>query len=204
MSYDIYLTEPVSGDTIELPIKHVMIGGTYAADYNEKTGDFTPKPISEAHLNITYNYSIYYYEATDRDSRFAHDEISAYYADGTIGPVVIEYGIRGIYGKTGAQSISMLKDMIERIIDKYKKDGKWITTTRKRSKYIDNTTGEELNIIDILHMKKDSYHKEEYTEEIDEGENSNYWEPTAINAIKPLYQLIAMAELRPDGIWKGD
>ena len=67
-----------------------------------------------------------------------------------------------------------------------------------------NTGNEPVRGRYIKRRGKDSYHKEEYTEEIDEGENSNYWEPTAINAIKPLYQLIAMAELRPDGIWKGD
>ena len=27
---------------------------------------------------------------------------------------------------------------------------------------------------------------------------------SAANAIKPLYQLIAMAQLRPDGVWDGD
>lgn len=33
---------------------------------------------------------------------------------------------------------------------------------------------------------------------------NGYWIPTKENAIKPLYQLIAMARLRPDGIWKGN
>ncbi|MBR1856459.1 MAG: hypothetical protein IJ803_05245 [Oribacterium sp.] len=76
-----------------------MTGGTYQADYDEQTRTFSAKPISEAWLNVTYNYGRYYYDATDGDSRFAHDEISAYYADGTTGPVKTEYGIRGIYGK---------------------------------------------------------------------------------------------------------
>ena len=40
-------------------------------------------------------------------------------------------GIRGIYGKTGLESISMLEDMISRITEKYYKDGDWITTSRK-------------------------------------------------------------------------
>ena len=115
MSYDIRLKDPVTDETLDLPVKHVMTGGTYQADYNERTGTFSPRPISEAWLNITYNYSHYYYEATEGDSRFAHDEISAYYADGTTGPVETEYGIRGIYGKTGAESIPMLEDMLERI-----------------------------------------------------------------------------------------
>lgn len=48
MSYDIYLKEPSSGETIELPVRHLMTGGTYRADYDEVTGRFTPAAISEA------------------------------------------------------------------------------------------------------------------------------------------------------------
>ena len=33
---------------------------------------------------------------------------------------------------------------------------------------------------------------------------TGYWMPTRANAIKPLYQLLAMAKLRPDGVWDGD
>lgn len=33
---------------------------------------------------------------------------------------------------------------------------------------------------------------------------TGYWMPTRENAIKPLYQLLAMAKLRPDGAWDGD
>lgn len=32
----------------------------------------------------------------------------------------------------------------------------------------------------------------------------DYWKPTEGNAKRPLLQLIAMAKMRPDGIWKGD
>ena len=41
MSYDIRLMDPVTEETIELPVKHVMIGGTYQADYDERTGTFS-------------------------------------------------------------------------------------------------------------------------------------------------------------------
>jgi hypothetical protein len=34
--------------------------------------------------------------------------------------------------------------------------------------------------------------------------SNNYWEPTEGNAKRALLQLIALAKLRPDGIWKGD
>jgi len=33
---------------------------------------------------------------------------------------------------------------------------------------------------------------------------SNYWEPTEGNAKAALLKLIALAEMRPDGIWNGD
>ena len=40
--------------------------------------------------------------------------------------------------------------------------------------------------------------------DISESDTSNYWTDTAANALRPLYQLIAMARIRPDGIWEGD
>ena len=35
MSYDIYLKDPVTGEAANVP-GHLMIGGTYKADYHEK------------------------------------------------------------------------------------------------------------------------------------------------------------------------
>ena len=32
MSYDIRLKDPVTDETLDLPVKHVMTGGTYPAD----------------------------------------------------------------------------------------------------------------------------------------------------------------------------
>lgn len=40
--------------------------------------------------------------------------------------------------------------------------------------------------------------------EFEENDVSGYWLPTRANAIRPLYQLLALAKLRPDGVWKGD
>lgn len=121
MSYDICLVDPVSKDTLTVESPHQMTGGTYAV------GGTT-----ELWLNITYNYSKYYYE------------------------VYPDEGIRTIYGKSGAESIPLLENMIDKISEK----------------------GTETD--------------------------SDYWKPTRGNAIRPLYQLIAMAKLRPDGIWEGD
>lgn len=123
MSYDIRLHDPVSREPIELEAKHFMRGGTYAIDGT-----------SEAWLNITYNYSKFYYE------------------------VEPEKGISSVYGKTGAESIPVLQNMIDQIIKKYPK----LETSE------------------------------------------NYWNAASGNAIKPLHQLIAMAKMRPDGVWDGD
>ena len=61
MSYDIHLKDPVTGETVTVP-GHLMIGGTYKADYHPEIGTFTPALNTEAELNITYNYSGYYYD----------------------------------------------------------------------------------------------------------------------------------------------
>lgn len=192
MSYDITLNDRVTGETLHVNNPHFMTGGTYAV------GGTT-----ELWLNITYNYAHYYYEATDGDPRFAHDEVSAYHSDGTTGPVVTEYGIRGIYGKTGAESIQMIKDMIARIEERYKKNDEWISTKRTKTKYFDEHGTEQEDAYKLIIYGK-SYTKQEYEIEVNEGPDENYWEPTAGNAIKPLYQLLAFAEMRPDGVWDGD
>lgn len=33
---------------------------------------------------------------------------------------------------------------------------------------------------------------------------TGYWIPTRQNAIRPLYQLLSFAQMRPDGVWDGD
>ena len=187
MSYDIQLKDPVTNETLHSDVIHDMRGGTYAI------GGTT-----ELWLNITYNYASYYYEATENDERFAHDEpVSA--NDPT---VQTEYGIRGIYGKTGAESIPMLKDLINRIEQKYKTPEGWLTGQRERRKYFDKNNNEIDCITAIETNQTNTEVIETYT--VSEGDTSNYWEKTAANAIKPLYQLIAMAQLRPDGVWDGD
>lgn len=194
MSYDISLVDPVTKETLHTKVNHDMRGGTYAL------GGTT-----ELWLNITWNYAHYYYESTDGDPRFAHDEISAYYADGTTGPVKTEYGIRGIYGKTGAESIPMLKDMIDRIEKKYKTaDGKWKSARRKRRVvYDEDGYRTKMDVYEAIRGNiKYTVKTEEY--DISEGDTSDYWKETAANAIRPLHQLIAMAQIRPDGVWEGD
>ena len=45
---------------------------------------------------------------------------------------------------------------------------------------------------------------EEERKKCEEQGATGYWMPTRANAIRPLYQLLAMAQIRPDGIWEGD
>ena len=123
MSYDISLVDPVSKETLVVESPHFMQGGTY------QLGGTT-----ELWLNITYNYSKYYYE------------------------VYPEKGIREIYGKSGFESVKILEDLISGIESRH-------------------------DVSDV---------------------SNDYWESTAGNAVRPLYQLLTMAKMRPDGIWDGD
>lgn len=84
--------------------------------------------MTELWLNVTYNYARHYYCLGER-------------------------GIREIYGKTGAESIPMLKAAALRLGDDVSDD---------------------------------------------------YWEATEGNAKRALLQLLAMARMRPDGVWDGD
>ncbi len=135
MSYDIYLTDPVTKETLKTKEPHLMRGGTYSLSGSD-----------EMWLNITYNYARWY----SKDYAFGKD------------------GIRAIYGMSGAESIPVLEKAISGLLN----------------------TKEELN--DEIAMK------------CDQQEVSGYWCPSKENAIRPLYQLLALAELRPDGIWDGD
>ena len=45
---------------------------------------------------------------------------------------------------------------------------------------------------------------DEEIKKFEEGGVNGYWLPTRENAIKPLYQLLAMAKMRPDAAWKED
>lgn len=193
MSYDIELKNKVTGETAKMRHPQYVRGGTVPARLNPATGELEQAEQAEAHINITYNYSHYYYEATDGDPRFAHDKVSAYYADGTQGPIVTEYGIRGLYGKTPAESIPMLMDMITKIRQKYTdENGEWIETERTLKNGQEIPEHEEVDAILYL---------------VNEGDMSNYWTATAANAIKPLMDMIVMATdnlTEKDVVWDGD
>ena len=140
MSYDIYLRDPVSGETLQTDQPHQIRGGMYAMGGTR-----------EMWLNVTYNYACWYYKpgvfaATEQESK----------------------GIRTIYGMSGAQSIPVLKEAIKAL--------------ESMSEDISN----------------------EERRECEEQGATGYWMPTRQNAIRPLYKLLAFAQIRPDGIWEGD
>lgn len=208
MSYDIRLKNRITSETASMRHPQYVRGGTVRAVMDERTGQLVQAEQVEADINITYNYSHYYYEATDGDSRFAHDEVSAYYADGTTGPIEIEYGIRGLYGKTPAESIPMLMDMIAKIKQKYTdENGDWIETERRKAIYLraGKRISEREEIDAILHHTYDE--KKEIKFMVNEGDMSNYWTATAANAIRPLQDMIVMASdnlTESDIVWDGD
>lgn len=57
--------------------------------------------------------------------------------------------------------------------------------------------------IDTLKKLNEDISEEERTE-LEKHGTTGYWMPTKENAIRPLCQLLAMAQMRPDGVWAGD
>lgn len=93
-------------------------------------GTYAVDGTTDASFNITYNYSKIFHEVLSEEN-----------------------GIRFIYGKTGAESISCLTEAISKLSDDVDPD---------------------------------------------------YWKATEGNAKKALHSLLALAQMRPDGIWVGD
>ncbi len=202
MSWDFSLLDPVSNKTLELPMAHMMTGGTYRAEYDEEHNEFFPAKIKDAWLNVTYNYSPYYYEASKNDYRFyITDRESEKYVDNNADlSKCIHYGIRCLNNRSSVESVDMLNTLINNITNKYKNGDEWITS-KKAVLHKKDIYGNEFNCYNRKYIDIDS---ESYNKVIDwyEGKNNNYWIPTAANALSPLIQLRIMAELRPDGIWR--
>lgn len=178
MGYDIYLRDPVTGKAVDVP-GHLMGGGIYAADYHPEKGLFTAAFQTKAHVNITYQYGRYYYEVYE------------------------EEGIRVIYGTSGFDSILVLTKMIAFLQEKYRKRGEWVITKRCQTIFYDENGRETAPVVSAGNGMK-PVRSGEVEIEVSEGDTSEYWLATAANAIRPLYQLIALAKMRPDCIWDGD
>ena len=114
MSYDCYLNDPVTGETLTVDFRHQIAGGIRAVDGTNYLW-----------LNITFNYAKHF-------SR------------------VMPKGLDSIEGKSGAVSIPILERAIAQLKD-----------------------------------------------DVDD----DYWNPTEGNAKRALCGLLALAKLRPDGVW---
>ena len=93
MSYDIYLKDPSTGSPIEFSQPHTLTGGTY------QVGGST-----EAWLNVTWNYSKFFYDAFG------------------------EKGIRALYGKTAKEASLMICEAIVKIGPPVPSEDYWAAT----------------------------------------------------------------------------
>jgi len=101
MSYDIELTDPITGETLDLETPHHMRGGTYASCGTKK-----------AHLNVTYNYYQQFIRVFERLEE-PRPKSPEWMRDNVV-PLV---GIRTIYGLTGAESLPLLDKAISQLAD---------------------------------------------------------------------------------------
>ena len=202
MSYDIELINRKTKQPLLLSQPQYIRGGTVKAELDEN-GNLIQAKETEASINITYNYNHSYVEATRDDRRFFKQEADA---EGNV--MESSAGIRGLYGKTAAESLPMLTDMIERIKRKYmdQETGKWSVTKRKKVHFYDENGVEYKDPINAI-LNSLPYRKEEEVYEVSEGDTSNYWESTAANAIIPLMNMLHMAVehlSNEEAVWDGD
>ncbi len=181
MSYDISLIDRNTKHSLKMNTPQFITGGTIPAEIDPTTGKLVHAKQISTEINITYNYSNYYYE-------------------------IYKNGIRELYGKTAKESIDMLNHMIKSILNKYKVNDEWIISERT-SKELYDEDGNKIKdpIGAILHNIKYTTKEIKYT--ISEGDTSDYWEATAANAITPLYSMLHMAVEHvdnTDAVWDGD
>lgn len=114
MSYDCYLNDAVTGETLTTTTEHFIRGGTCCSG-----------GCKDLWLNITFNYAPIVYN-------------------------VMPCGIKGLNGKLAADTIPLLEQAIEKLGD---------------------------DVVD------------------------DYWTATEGNVKRALYGLLALAKMRPDGVW---
>jgi hypothetical protein len=188
MSYDIYLKDPVTKQTCEIP-PHLMAGGTHKAELID--GKLGQTLDTEAHLNITYNYAKWYYaafEGLDCDK----------YREFEVGEDGFK-GIRSIYGLSGANSIPIIQQAIDRM-----EDTTWRTDLDVTEETLERDYQEALAQWDDEPEEIKEKLSKLYIFKPEKRNINNYWVETREHALRPLYQLKAMAQLRPDGYWDGD
>lgn len=218
MSYDLYLNDPVTKERLNVP-SHMMYGCNIPCRLEGE--ELVPIATDKAYLNVTYNYSPYYCGAfpAKPDPEVGEAAMEAWERDRKrFGIRSDEGGIRAISGLSGAEAVPFLREMIRRITEKYQDIEGWITTTRKKVWYENLKDGSTCDTTDMFVMcleaaretkslndaEKDlskTWLRKEQDVLVSEGDTKNYWDATAANALKPLHQLIALSQLRPDGVW---
>ena len=131
MSYSISLVDKETGKTLELPTGLLAKSNNVPVKFDKNSGYFSPIAFTYAELNITYNYSKYFREAN-------------------------ENGIRVIYGKTAEESLKILEDMKEKILEKYydKDTCQWLISVKERNRYFDKYGNEITNPISLVFDRK--------------------------------------------------
>ncbi len=198
MSYDISLIDKKTNNPCTMSRQKIR-GGTVPAEIDPKTGRLIQASQTECSINITYNYSSYYYEATENNPDFN-------YMDDEEGEIC--QGIRGLYGKTARESIPLLEKMIEKITESYQDENhNWKTDTRIRVRYFYEDGTECTNPMSMSWGEQHKLRPVSEMYEISEGDTSDYWEGTAANAIIPLTDMLNMALYNignKDVVWDGD
>ena len=205
MGYSISIVDE-TGNTVQMSRSFLVRGSNIRVDEH-----LNPIEQTEAETSITYNYSSYFYEATEGDERFlVRDEETGKDKNG---------GIRGLYGKTMDAAIPMIVDMISRIRNKYSNqvEGKWLDKEIEIKHYYDQN-GIEVNdpLHYILDGKSDLLTVEIEKRIVSEGATADlfhkntdvdYWTDTAGNAIEALNTLLCMASASitvKNAVFQGD
>lgn len=128
-------------------------------------------------MDLTYNYSAYY-------------------------KIDFPDGLEYLNGKDLKEGMSILVTMKNAILREYQVNGKWKTRIHYERYGVNTETFEVKKWVD-LPMEKDHHeyifwHKRE---DIDEGDDTNYWRATAKNAIDGIDELLKMASYAESGKW---
>ena len=174
MGYSLWLEDKKTGEVCQ---------GKTRCDIGNMT---CPNGTNNLEFNITYNYAGYYYEVFE------------------------EEGIRKIYGMTGGDSLPFLSLLCASIKNKYynTEEGRWKVLLKPINKLVlDDEVITPERALKLAEDNKEKAKRIENKEVVvlwNEGDTSDYWKPTAANAIKAVRRLIEMAEECPEGVWNGD
>lgn len=177
MGWDIRLKDRKTGDTIQTAAPMVLFGSNLRCDENLRV-----IAQRDAAFSATFNYSKYYYEAAERLPAFWRID-----KDGESENL----GFRAFDGLAPWDSIVMLKDLIDGIINRYRRDdGTWFDSERKKQVFYDEQGHEMEPSLALLRGYSSS---EELVYYVNEGDRSDYWESTAANALAILHQMLLLA-----------